>query len=183
MAIGAQGRAIDPGLGQGRHDLLAVAAQHMGDHGGGGHPYQQHMAQADTVEAVLQRQHPLDFVGFDHGFQHILHGQRRLAIGQPLLGQVIGHSKNAAQIVRRMAPLRGQPGVVEIQPANDAADVPGGFHWIKNERRARYTCAVGYHGALHQWPKMFGAFREAQRQQATTQGVHQAMAGRFHGFP
>ena len=57
------------------------------------------MVEAYPVEGIFQGNHALDFVSHDHRFQHCTHGQRRVAIGQALLRQVIGHGEDAAKIV------------------------------------------------------------------------------------
>ena len=46
-------------------------------------------------------------------------------------GEPIGNGENAAEIVGGVAPLGGQPGVVEVEPANHGADVEGGLNRIK----------------------------------------------------
>jgi hypothetical protein len=43
------------------------------------------MVQAHSVKGVFQRQHALDLVGHDHGLEHVLDGQRRLAVGEVFL--------------------------------------------------------------------------------------------------
>ena len=175
MTIGAQCGTVDPGMGQGIDDLLTAAAQQFGDHRGGRHPDQKYMIKAHAIETVLQRQHALNLVGHDHGVQHVLHGQRRLAVGEAHAAQVIRHCQDAAQVVGGMAPLGGQPGVVEIQPAHDAADVPGRLHRVQFMGGAGHARAVAHRGALHQWTEMLGAFGKAQGQQAAAQGIHQAI--------
>ncbi|MNE88455.1 hypothetical protein D3C80_1857620 [compost metagenome] len=85
------------------------------------------MVKADTVEGVFQREHALDFVGHDHGLEHITHQQRLLACGHMLLRQVIGDRQDATEVVRGVGPLSGQPGVVVVQPAHRTANVPCGL--------------------------------------------------------
>jgi hypothetical protein len=58
-------------------------------------------------------------------------------------GKPIGNGKNAAQIVRGVAPLGGQPGVVEVEPANHGADVERSLHRIELKSRAGHLGAVG----------------------------------------
>ena len=91
--------------------------------------------------------------------------------------EVVGDGEDAAEVVRGMAPLGGQPGVVVVQPADDAADVPGGLDRVEPEGGARHPRAVRDQGALDQRAEVLGAFREAQRQQAAAEGIHQAVAG------
>ncbi|MCY1419442.1 hypothetical protein D9M71_350320 [compost metagenome] len=185
VAIGTQGVAVDEGVGEGGEHLLTAGAHQPGADGGAGQFDQEHMVQADAVEGVLQGEHTLYLVGHDHGVQHCAHGQWRFAVGDALLRQVIGHGEDAAEVVRRVAPFGGQPGVVEIQPAHHGADVPGGLDRIEAETGAGDARAVRYHGAFDDGPEVLGAFREAQRQQTAAEGVHQAVAGgveRFGGF-
>ncbi|MNN00777.1 hypothetical protein D3C81_1133790 [compost metagenome] len=89
---------------------------------------------------------------------------------------MIGHGQNAAQVIRGVGPLGGQPGVVVVQPAHGATDIPGSLDRVQAVGGAGHTGAVGHHGAFHQRAEVFGAFGEAQGQQAAAKGVHQAVA-------
>ncbi len=182
VAIGAQGRAVDPGVGDGVDDLLALQPQHLCGHGGGGDAHQHDVIQAHAVEAVVDGGDALDLVRLDHGDEHIAHQQRRLALGHVAPAQVIGKRQDAAQVIRRMAPFGGQPGVVVVQPANHAADVEGRLHRIEFIGRPRHPRPTRHDRARHQWSHQLGAGGEGQRQQAAAQGVHQAVASRLHGF-
>ena len=57
-----------------------------------------------------------------------LHGQRRAAGGDGVARQPVGRHQDAAEIVGRMPPFRGEPRVVEIEPADHRADVERGLH-------------------------------------------------------
>ena len=81
-----------------------------------------------------------------------------------------------------MPPLCGEPGVVIVQPAHHAADIPGCFYWIQTVRGARYSGTVGHDCALHYRTKMLGAFRETQGKEPTTQGVEQTIVRGLPGF-
>ena len=143
MAIGPQALAVDPGVRQGVDDLLLAAAQQLRGHRRAGDFHEQHVVQADPIEAVLQRQHALDLVGLDHGGQHVAHGQRRLAARHAAAADEIGHGEDGAQVVGRMAPLGGQPGIVEVEPAHQRADVEGGLLRVEHERRAGHAAPCG----------------------------------------
>ncbi|MNF81451.1 hypothetical protein D3C84_637230 [compost metagenome] len=140
------------------------------------------MIEPHPIEGVLQCNHALNLMGHDHCIQHRPHGQRHLAIGNAFLRQVIGDGENRPQIVRGMAPLSGQPGVVVVEPAHDAADVPGGLDRIQAVTRTGNTRATGHDGALDDRPQVFGAFGKAQGQQAAAQGVHQTIASRVQSL-
>jgi hypothetical protein len=47
------------------------------------------------------------------------------------LREPVGGGEDAAQVVRRVAPFGGQPGVVEVEPADHGADVEGRLHRIE----------------------------------------------------
>ncbi|MNI40503.1 hypothetical protein D3C73_947280 [compost metagenome] len=81
-----------------------------------------------------------------------------------------------------MAPFGGKPGVVVVEPAHDATDVPRRLDGIEPKRRAGHARAVWHHRAFDQRPQVFGAFGKTQRQQATAQGIHQAVAGGVQGL-
>ncbi|MNG91098.1 hypothetical protein D3C79_500050 [compost metagenome] len=186
VTICPQCLAIDEGMGQRREQLLTVGAHQLGTHRRGGDLDQQHMVQTDTVEGVLQRQHTLDLVGHDHGFEDFAHAQWRFTVGDALLREMIGYRQDATKVVGRVRPLSRQPGVVVVQPTHGAADVPGGLDRIQPVGGARHPRPMGNDGAFHQRPEVLGAFGETQGQQAATEGVDQAIAcgiqrlGRLH---
>src|SRR5690606_3746480 len=157
MAVGAQAGAVQPSLGEGVDDLLLAAAEHVGDYRGRRDPYQQYMAQADAVEAVFQRDDALNLVCLDHRREHITHDKWRLAGRDIALGDVVGHGQNAAEVVGRVTPLGGEPGVIVIEPADDAADVPRGLHRVEPELRSWYAGAMWHDGAFHQRAEQLGA--------------------------
>ncbi|MNH28844.1 hypothetical protein D3C79_890370 [compost metagenome] len=136
------------------------------------------MVQPDAVEGVFQRQHTLDLMGHDHRLKHHAHAQGRFAIGHTFLREVIGHGQDAAEVVRGMPPLGGQPGVVVVEPTDDTTDVPSGLDRVQAVAGTRHPRAERHHGPFHQWPQVLGTFGEAQRQQAAAQGIHQAVARR-----
>ena len=147
MSIGAQRTTVNPGVRHGIDDLLAVAAQHARDHRGGCHTHQEHMVKSDAVVAVLQCQHALYLMRLDHCRQHILHRQRCFAFSPGHPAQIVGRGEDAAQVIGRVAPLRSEPGVVEVQPADHGADVErchDGFKLIRrtgHPRTTRERCA------------------------------------------
>src|SRR5690606_7371312 len=146
MAIGAQAGAIEPGLGEGVDDLLLAAAEHVRHYRGRRDPYQQYMAQADAVEAVFQCDDALNFVCLDHRREHVTHDKWRLSGRDIALGQVVSHGEDAAEVVGRVAPLGSEPGVIVIEPADDAADVPGGLHRVEPKLRPWHAGAMWHHG-------------------------------------
>ena len=182
MAISAQGLPVHPGMRDRRQHLLPVGAHEVRHNSGRCNLDQQHMIQPNAVEGVFQRQHALNFMGLDHRFQNSLHGQGRFTVRYPFLREIIGYRQNPAQVIRWMSPLCSKPGIVVIQPADHAADVPGRFYGIQTIRSAGNPSAMRHHGALHYRTKMFGTFRKAQGKEPTTQGVEQAIVRSLPSF-
>ena len=181
VAIGAQALAIDPGLGDGIDHLIPGAPQHMGHHGGAGYLDQHHVIQAHPVEGVLKRQDTLNFMGLHHGHQHIGHGQRRLALGHASTGEPVGGGQDPPQIVRGVSPLGSEPGVVVVEPADDGAYVPGRLDRIEAKLGAWHPGTKGDDSTGHYGAQVLGTLGKAQGQQATAQGIHQAVAGGVEG--
>src|SRR5439155_9561685 len=99
-------------------------------HGGGSNPNQDDMVQPELVEAVLEGQNALDLVGLDHRVQNIADGQGSLGGSVGAAVQVVAKGEDSAQVVRRMSPFAGQPGVVVVQPANQRAQNEGGLNRV-----------------------------------------------------
>ena len=173
VAIGPQALTIDPRQRHGVEDLLAAQAKHVRDDSGRGHLDQDDMIEADLVEGIFERQAALYLVGLDHRRQHVAHGQRWscAAAGEP-----VGNGENAAEVVRRVAPLGGQPGVVEVEPANHRANVEGGLHRVELKGGARNLGAVGHDGSRHDRAQQFGAGRIFERLETAAQRIDQAIA-------
>ncbi|MNI40502.1 hypothetical protein D3C73_947270 [compost metagenome] len=99
MPIGAQGLTVGEGMGQRGQELLAIGAHQFGGDRCRGDLDQDDVVKAYTIERVFQREHTLDFVGHDHRFEHGTNGQWSLAVGQAFLRQVVGHRKNATEVI------------------------------------------------------------------------------------
>ncbi len=176
VPVGAQRAAVDPGVGNRVHDLPGAGAEHARHHCGRGDAHQQHVIESHAVEAVLERQHPLDLVRLDHGGEHLAHARRGLARHDGVARQVIRHREDAAEIVRRMAPLGGEPGVVEIQPADHRADVEGRLHRFELEGGAGNSRSARHDRPRHYRTQELAAGRVLQRLKGAGEGVHQAVA-------
>ena len=176
VAISAQGGAIDEGVGECVDDLVAATAEHRGGDGGRGDAYQQHVVEAAAVEGVLERQHALDLVRLDQGGEQVAHGGRRAAFEHGATRQVIAHGQDGTEVVGRMAPLRGQPGVIEVEPADQRADVEGGLHGVEFERGAGHARAAGHRGARHHGPQPAHAGGKLQCLEGAGERIHQAVA-------
>ena len=78
-----------------------------------------------------------------------------------------------------MAPFGGEPGVVEVEPANHGADVEGGLHGIELIACAGHARAVGNDRAGHNGAEKLGAGGIFERFEAAAQRVDQAMHARW----
>jgi len=183
MSVRAQCLAVSERVGQRREQLLAIGAHEFGGDGGRGDFHQNDVIEANAVEGVFQRDHALDLVGHDHRVEHCANGQRCFAVGQTFLRQVICHRKNGPEVIRRMPPFGGEPGVVVIKPAHDAADIPCGLDRVEPKVGTGHPSTERDDGAFDNWPQMFGALGKTQGQQAAAQRVHQTVAGGIEGFP
>ena len=99
MTIRAQRLTISERVGQRGQQLLAIGAHQFGGNGGRGNFHQDDVIEAYTVEGVFQRNHALNLMGHDHGLEHIIHGQRRFALRNTLLRQMVGDAADAGMHV------------------------------------------------------------------------------------
>ncbi len=136
------------------------------------------MVEANLIERVLECEAALDLVRLDHRRQHRAHSQRRVASGYSRAGEPVGDREDAAQVVRRVAPFGGQPGVVEVEPANHCADVEGSLNRVKLKRRAGNLRTVGHHGSGHDRAEQLGAGGILERLETAAEGIDQAVARR-----
>src|SRR5882762_1319346 len=134
------------------------------------------MIETDPVEAVLQGEDTLNFVRLDHAGEHVAYRDR---FAGPR--KIVGHGENAAQVVRRVPPLRGQPGIVEIEPANHGADVESGVDGIELVSRAGNARAVGEGRTRNHRAHQLRAGRIFQRLKSARQGIHETVAGGLIG--
>ena len=123
MAVGAQALPVDEGVGHRADDFVARETEHLRHHGRRRNFDEHHVIESDAIEAVFERDDPLDLVGLDHRRQHIAHRARRFAAGDGGTREPIRGGQNGAQVVGGVAPLRGEPSIVEVEPANQGADV------------------------------------------------------------
>ena len=162
-------------LRDGVDGLVAREAEQLADDRGGGDFDEDDVIEADLVEGVFERDAALNLVGFDHGCQYVAHGERSAAFGDCGAREPVGDGEDGAEIVGGMAPFGGEPGVVEVEPANDRADVEGGLHGIEHEIGAGNARAVGNHGAGHDGAEEFGAGRIFESFKAAAERIDEAM--------
>ena len=135
------------------------------------------MIEPDAIEAVLKRENALYLVRLDHGREHVRDSKRRPPFGSATATQPVRDGQDRTEVVGRMTPLGRKPGVVEIEPADDRADVEGRRHRIEFIVRTRNTRAAREPGTGHDRSEQLCACGVVQRQHATAQGVHEAVAG------
>ena len=100
------------------------------------------MVEPHAVEAILERQATLHLVGPDERGEQLVPLDRRPSLGAPGAALPVGDREEPAEVVRGMAPLGGQEGVVKVEPADSQTDVEGGRDGVEAEARARYVRPV-----------------------------------------
>jgi hypothetical protein len=117
----------------------------------------------------------MDFVCLDLGLQHPRHGQRHLAGRAVVPRDPVGNTEDRTQIVGAVAPLPGEPSVVELQPANQRSDVEGGIHGTELQGRSRGLRSVGDVARRLQRTKESLAARVRQRRNRAAKRVQQTV--------
>jgi hypothetical protein len=138
-----------------------------------------------AIETVFEREDALDFVRLDHRDENVAHGITQFQIsdfGFRISTQVIRHGKDRAEVVRRMPPLGGEPGVIEIQPADERADIERCRYGIEDVFGSRHPDAVWHDGSGHERSEQFSAGGIFQREQAAAQCIKQAIARGIEHF-
>ena len=179
VAVRAQRLPVDERLRDRIDQLVAREADHLTDYRRRRELYQQYMIEPDLVEGVFERDAALNFVRLDHCDQHVFHRKRRFAGCDGSAREPVGCRENSAQIVRRMPPFGGEPGVVEVEPADHGPDVEGGLNGIELKRRARHLCTVGDDRARHDGSQQLGAGRVGKRLESAAERIDQTMTRGF----
>ena len=133
------------------------------------------MIQADTVKTVFQGEDTLDLMGLDHAVEDVCDGQRVFPRGAILQAEIVGDGKNAAEIIGRMSPFGGQPGVVEVQPAHQRADIECRLHRVQPVVGAGHPRPVRHFGSGHHRPQHLCAGGKFERHHSAGQGIQQAV--------
>lgn len=181
VAVGAEGLAVNPGLGNGRLGLLLGQTEHLGDDGGGGDLDEDDVVETDLVVGVQECQATLDLMCLDHGLEDILDGQdlavtdvAACAIGA---GDPVGDGENGTQVIRWMTPLGCEPAVVVIQPSDHSTNVEGGVDWVELEVGSWDLWAIWNNGPWNGWAEQLGALLEAETLETAAKGVEEDEAG------
>src|SRR5215469_215044 len=103
------------------------------------------MIKPDTIEAVFQCKDTLDLVRLNHAYENIKHRESLTSLANTVSTQVICDSENSTEIIRRMSPFRGEPGVVEIEPAHDCADIERCLNRVQFVSGSRYARTLARH--------------------------------------
>jgi hypothetical protein len=179
MAVGAQRVAVDERVRHRIEQLVAREPEQAADHGGRRDLDQQHVVEPDGVEGILECEAALDLVGLNHRDEHVAHRERLPAGRDGRAGQPVGRREDPAEVVGRMTPFGGEPGVVEVQPADHRADVERGLYGIELEGRAGHLRAVRHDRARHDGAEQLGAGRVGERLESASERVDQAMTRRL----
>ena len=181
VAVGAEGLAVNPGLGDGVGGLLLVEAEHLGDDGGGGDLDEDDVVETDLVVRVEESEAALDLVGLDHALENIADGEL-LAVGEVAAGLVgagdpVGDGEDGAKVVRGVAPLGSEPAVVVVEPADHGANVEGGIDGVELVGGTGDLGAVGDNGAWDGRTKELGALLEAEALKTAAESVKEDPSG------
>ena len=182
VAVGAQALPVDEGVGHRADDFVARETEHLRHHRRRRNFDEHHVIESDAIEAVLEGDDPLDLVGFDHGRQHLAHRARRFAAGDRGTREPIRGGEDGAQVVGGVAPLRGEPSIVEVEPANQRADVERRLHRIELKLGAGDASAIGHRRAGDDGSEQLGACRVLESLETAAERVHEAKARRVVGL-
>ena len=182
MPVGSEGAAVQPGVRNGGDHLLVIAAEDPGGQGGARHPNQNDVIDAESVKCIFQRDYTLNFVCFDQCIENHLHLQWLIRRTAATPAFIVRRGENGAKIVRRVAPLCSQPGVLKIQPAHTGPDVEcrgDGIELVTGSRypRAAFQACAGDHR-----PQGASALWIFEGVECAAQGIHQCQAGRRPGL-
>jgi hypothetical protein len=182
VAVGTHGLSVHPGLRDGIAGLSLGQAEHLRDDSGRSDLDVDNVVKTDLVEAVLERQAALDFVGLDHSLQNILDGESS-AVGDLLAASLVGavhpvcYCEDGAQVVGRVAPLGCQPAVVEVQPADHGSDIECTADGIELVGCAEDFGTVGHGSAFNDWAEKLGAVRELESFETAAKSVEEDETG------
>jgi hypothetical protein len=94
----------------------------------------------------------------------------------------VGGGEDRTEVVRRVAPFGGEPGVVEVEPPDDRPDVERALHGIEFVTRARHAGAVLDGGAGDDRAEELGAGRVGERHDAAGERVGETPARGVEGL-
>src|SRR5215471_9187047 len=135
------------------------------------------MIKSNSIEAVFQCEDTLNFVRLNHGDQNVTHRESLTPLANRVSAQVICNSENSTEIIRRMSPFRGEPRVVEIEPAHDCTDIERSLNGVEFVAGSRYARTRARHGrARHDRTEKLRAGGIIQRQKAASKRVHETKA-------
>jgi hypothetical protein len=153
-----------------RHDRVAVEAEQPAGDCSRSDLDEQDVVEADAVERVIEREHALDLVRNHGGDEHLAHRHVVAAARAP-----VGDGEDRAEVVGRVRPLRGQPRIVVVEPANQRPDVERGLHRVELVRRSGHAGAVLDDRPVHDRPDQATALlvRGGERRAAERVGEHE----------
>ena len=176
VPVRAQRATVEPRIRHGVHDLFARAAKELRRDRRARDPDEQHVIEADAIEARAQREHALNLVRLDHRGEHVADRERSHAGATPAAAQIVRDREYRAEVVRRMSPLGREPGVVEVEPADHRADVERRGDRIELEARARHARSARQLSPGHERPEQLRARGVVEREDSAAERVHQAIA-------
>ena len=103
---------------------------------------------------------------------------RMVSSGVAVAGEPVGDGEDGAEVVGGVAPLGGEPGVVEVEPADDGADVEGGLDGVELVAGAGDAGAVVHGEAGDERAEELGAGGEVEGLRGRSRGCRGGSSGR-----
>ena len=137
------------------------------------------MVETDTVKRVLEGEASLDLVSLDGSSENVLDSQRLLSVSDVGTADPVGNGEDGANVVGRVTPLGGEPGVVEVEPSDQSTVVECGTDGIKLVIGTNDTGTVGDNSAGDNGTADVSSGREAESLHGASQRVEQAETSSF----
>lgn len=183
MPVGSERLAVDPSLGDSITGLGLVEAHHLCNNCGGGELDENDMVETDLVERVLQGHAALDLVRPDHSLEDVSDLENlavtKVSASPVCPGNPVGSGKDGTQVVGGVAPLGGQPAVIEVEPTDHGTDVESTVHRIELVVGAGNFGTVGNDGTLDDRAQNVPALLELERLETATKCVDEDPTGRI----
>ncbi len=90
-----------------------------------------------------------------------------------LSAEIVGKREDSAEVIRRVAPLRSEPSVVEVEPTNHRADIKCGRYRFELVTRTRYTGASTQLSTGHNRPEKLRASGVVERENPAAERIEQ----------
>jgi hypothetical protein len=174
MTVSTQALSINPRLRNCVDGLFAVKSQQFRNDCCRCDFDENDVIETSTVEGIKEGETALDLVGFDHGGEYVVDRKRGT-----LASEVVGDGEDSTEIVRRVAPFSSKETVVKVKPTNDSANVERASDRVELVVSSGNLGTVRNNSSFNYRSKKFGALRETQPLEATTNGIDKTKTSRL----